>query len=151
MQDIASVKDKDGQLYKVLVIGDYAVGASLIFSRDVALAPWLTRSAGRQGALRLCRLPRGGELMSAQTSLIRRYTEGVFTPNYKLTIGVDFAVKTLQWTDGSTINLQLWCAAAVVSVCSSLMSRPQGHCRPRAVWLHDARLLQVCDRGGHRI
>jgi len=49
--------DEDGgPKYKVLVIGDYAVG---------------------------------------KTSLIRRYTEGYFTPNYKLTIGVDFAVKKL--------------------------------------------------------
>jgi len=43
-----------------------------------------------------------------QTSLIRRYTDGVFTPNYKLTIGVDFAVKTLNWDSSTSINLQLW-------------------------------------------
>jgi len=48
--------EESGPKYKVLVIGDYAVG---------------------------------------KTSLIRRYTEGYFTPNYKLTIGVDFAVKKL--------------------------------------------------------
>jgi len=51
-----STEEENGLKYKVLVIGDYAVG---------------------------------------KTSLIRRYTEGYFTPNYKLTIGVDFAVKTL--------------------------------------------------------
>jgi GTPase SAR1 family protein len=45
---------KQQHLYKVLVIGDYAVG---------------------------------------KTSIIRRYCEGYFTPNYKLTIGVDFALK----------------------------------------------------------
>jgi len=57
MTDIDDVNDEDiGPKYKVLVIGDYAVG---------------------------------------KTSLIRRYTEGFFTPNYKLTIGVDFAVKRL--------------------------------------------------------
>jgi len=50
------VEEENGPKYKVLVIGDYAVG---------------------------------------KTSLIRRYTEGYFTPNYKLTIGVDFAVKNL--------------------------------------------------------
>ena len=47
-------QEKQQHLYKVLVIGDYAVG---------------------------------------KTSIIRRYTEGYFTPNYKLTIGVDFALK----------------------------------------------------------
>jgi len=55
MEDCA-VEEDQGPKYKVLVIGDYAVG---------------------------------------KTSLIRRYTEGYFTPNYKLTIGVDFAVKKL--------------------------------------------------------
>lgn len=70
----------------------------------------------------------------SKTSLIKRYTEGIFTPNYKLTIGVDFAgalsaraptcfaelraclcafcagltVKTLEWDDENTVNLQLW-------------------------------------------
>jgi Ras-related protein Rab-32 len=43
-------KEKEQQLYKVIVIGDYAVG---------------------------------------KTSLIKRYTDGYFTPNYKLTIGIN--------------------------------------------------------------
>ena len=30
-----------------------------------------------------------------------------FSPNYKLTIGVDFSLKTLEWKDAK-INLQLW-------------------------------------------
>eukprot|EP01120_Amphizonella_sp_Union-15-10_P013330 TRINITY_DN616_c0_g1_i1.p1 TRINITY_DN616_c0_g1~~TRINITY_DN616_c0_g1_i1.p1 ORF type:complete len:249 (+),score=51.39 TRINITY_DN616_c0_g1_i1:70-747(+) len=61
--------DKEQHLYKVLVIGDYAVG---------------------------------------KTSLIKRYCEGYFTPNYKLTIGVDFAVKSLEWSDKTRVTLQLW-------------------------------------------
>jgi Ras-related protein Rab-32 len=43
-----------------------------------------------------------------KTSLIKRYCEGYFTPNYKLTIGVDFAVKSLDWDDNTKITLQLW-------------------------------------------
>jgi len=62
-------KEKQQHLYKVLVIGDYAVG---------------------------------------KTSIIKRYCEGYFTPNYKLTIGVDFAVKVVEWDDKTTISLQLW-------------------------------------------
>lgn len=62
-------KEKNQHLYKVIVIGDYAVG---------------------------------------KTSLIKRYTEGYFTPNYKLTIGVDFAVKAVDWDDNTTVSLQLW-------------------------------------------
>lgn len=38
-------------------------------------------------------LTAGAAAVCRKTSLIRRYTEGFFTPNYKLTIGVDFAVK----------------------------------------------------------
>jgi len=60
---------KQQHLYKVLVIGDYAVG---------------------------------------KTSIIKRYCEGYFTPNYKLTIGVDFAVKVVEWDEKTTISLQLW-------------------------------------------
>ena len=30
-----------------------------------------------------------------------------FSPNYKLTIGVDFSLKTLEW-EQAKINLQLW-------------------------------------------
>ena len=61
--------DEKDSFYKVLVIGDYAVG---------------------------------------KTSLIKRYTEGVFTPNYKLTIGVDFAVKKIPRDSGDTVTVQLW-------------------------------------------
>jgi len=61
--------EKEQHLYKVIVIGDYAVG---------------------------------------KTSLIKRYCEGYFTPNYKLTIGVDFAVKSIDWDENKNVSLQLW-------------------------------------------
>eukprot|EP00002_Diphylleia_rotans_P016814 TRINITY_DN3264_c0_g2_i2.p1 TRINITY_DN3264_c0_g2~~TRINITY_DN3264_c0_g2_i2.p1 ORF type:complete len:169 (-),score=37.53 TRINITY_DN3264_c0_g2_i2:37-543(-) len=49
-----------------------------------------------------------GDYACGKTSLIRRYVEGTFTPNYKLTIGVDFAVKNVEWNDSTTVSLQLW-------------------------------------------
>ncbi|KAK3093752.1 hypothetical protein FSP39_019700 [Pinctada imbricata] len=49
-----------------------------------------------------------GEFGVGKTSIIRRYTEGSFSPNYKLTIGVDFALKTLEWDETTKVNLQLW-------------------------------------------
>jgi len=55
-------------LYKLLVVGDYAVG---------------------------------------KTCLIRKYTAGEFTSNYKITIGVDFCVKNLT-RNGNQLILQLW-------------------------------------------
>eukprot|EP01095_Lingulamoeba_sp_RSL-Kostka_P011543 TRINITY_DN4423_c0_g1_i1.p1 TRINITY_DN4423_c0_g1~~TRINITY_DN4423_c0_g1_i1.p1 ORF type:complete len:215 (+),score=81.77 TRINITY_DN4423_c0_g1_i1:402-1046(+) len=63
------MEEKQQHLYKVLVIGDYAVG---------------------------------------KTSIIKRYCENHFTPNYKLTIGVDFAVKQVDWDDNTQVSLQLW-------------------------------------------
>ncbi|XP_020891881.1 ras-related protein Rab-32B, partial [Exaiptasia diaphana] len=49
-----------------------------------------------------------GEYGVGKTSIIRRYTEGYFSPNYKLTIGVDFAQKVIDWDESTRINLQLW-------------------------------------------
>jgi Ras-related protein Rab-32 len=49
-----------------------------------------------------------GDYATGKTSLIRRYTEGFFSPNYKLTIGVDFAVKEVSWDSRTNISLQLW-------------------------------------------
>ncbi|XP_018007843.1 ras-related protein Rab-32 [Hyalella azteca] len=49
-----------------------------------------------------------GEYGVGKTAIIQRYTKGYFSPNYKLTIGVDFAVKTLIWNAHTKINLQLW-------------------------------------------
>eukprot|EP00030_Apusomonadida_sp_AF-17_P000613 a175315_89.p1 GENE.a175315_89~~a175315_89.p1 ORF type:complete len:230 (-),score=57.68 a175315_89:698-1357(-) len=49
-----------------------------------------------------------GDYAVGKTSLIRRYCEDVFSPNYKLTIGVDFSVKSLDWEDGSVVKLQIW-------------------------------------------
>eukprot|EP00026_Physarum_polycephalum_P017123 Phypoly_transcript_18230.p1 GENE.Phypoly_transcript_18230~~Phypoly_transcript_18230.p1 ORF type:complete len:213 (+),score=30.63 Phypoly_transcript_18230:108-746(+) len=66
---MTEIEGKTQHLYKVLVIGDYAVG---------------------------------------KTSIIKRYCEGYFTPNYKLTIGVDFAVKVVEWDEKTTVSLQLW-------------------------------------------
>mmetsp|Transcript_22312 Transcript_22312/g.33224 ORF Transcript_22312/g.33224 Transcript_22312/m.33224 type:complete len:224 (+) Transcript_22312:30-701(+) len=66
---MANTEDSQQNPYKVLVIGDYAVG---------------------------------------KTSIIKRYTEGVFSNKYKLTIGVDFAVKSVKWENDQTVNVAYW-------------------------------------------
>ncbi|XP_060577918.1 ras-related protein Rab-38-like [Ruditapes philippinarum] len=49
-----------------------------------------------------------GEFGVGKTSIIRRYVDGHFNPNYKLTIGVDFALKSIEWDTDTKVNLQLW-------------------------------------------
>ncbi|KYQ49191.1 Ras-related protein Rab-32 [Trachymyrmex zeteki] len=49
-----------------------------------------------------------GDYGVGKTALVRRYTEGKFSSNYKITIGADFAIKTLDWDPQTKINLQLW-------------------------------------------
>lgn len=43
-----------------------------------------------------------------QTSVIKRYVDDVFSANYKLTIGVDFSLKKVQWSDSTLFQVQLW-------------------------------------------
>lgn len=33
---------------------------------------------------------------------------GQFSPSYRVTVGIDFAVKCMNWDDDTRINLQLW-------------------------------------------
>lgn len=48
-----------------------------------------------------------GDYAVGKTSIIKRYCEGYFTPNYKLTIGVDFAVKVVEWDENTNVSLQV--------------------------------------------
>lgn len=48
-----------------------------------------------------------GDLGVGKTSIIRRYVQQTYSTNYRATIGVDFALKVLNW-DSETIRLQLW-------------------------------------------
>src|SRR5271166_5494887 len=49
-----------------------------------------------------------GEPGVGKTSLVNRYSTGVFTSHYKATIGCDFATKKVKWNDKTEIILQLW-------------------------------------------
>ncbi|KAJ8276679.1 hypothetical protein COCON_G00084310 [Conger conger] len=48
-----------------------------------------------------------GDLGVGKTSIIKRYVHQSFSTNYRATIGVDFALKVLNW-DSETVRLQLW-------------------------------------------
>ncbi|KAJ1350993.1 Ras [Parelaphostrongylus tenuis] len=49
-----------------------------------------------------------GDPGTGKTSIIRRYVHDVFTTNYKSTIGVDFAMKSMVIDDDVQVYLQLW-------------------------------------------
>ncbi|XP_042196694.1 ras-related protein Rab-7L1 isoform X2 [Callorhinchus milii] len=49
-----------------------------------------------------------GQFRVGKTSFIQRYVNGLFTENYKATVGVDFAMKTIKWTENDIVRLQFW-------------------------------------------
>lgn len=49
-----------------------------------------------------------GDLGSGKTSIIRRYVHHFFSQHYRATIGVDFALKVINWDPVTTVRLQLW-------------------------------------------
>ncbi|XP_069615372.1 ras-related protein Rab-38 [Ranitomeya imitator] len=49
-----------------------------------------------------------GDLGVGKTSIIKRYVHQNFSPHYRATIGVDFALKVLSWDSDTVVRLQLW-------------------------------------------
>ncbi|KAK1899316.1 Ras-related protein Rab-7L1 [Dissostichus eleginoides] len=43
-----------------------------------------------------------------KSSFLHRYVNGQFNKTYKMTMGVDYAVKLLHWSDKEKVRLQLW-------------------------------------------
>ena len=59
-----------------------------------------------------------GDLGVGKTSIIKRYVHQVFSQHYRATIGVDFALKVLNWDQRTVVRLQLWdIAGASQCVC----------------------------------
>ena len=49
-----------------------------------------------------------GDQGAGKTSIIKRYVHQCFSAHYKTTIGVDFALKVLNWDASTIVRLQLW-------------------------------------------
>lgn len=49
-----------------------------------------------------------GDPTVGKTSFVQRYVQNSFRKDYKGTVGMDFALKILKWSDKQTVKLQLW-------------------------------------------
>ncbi|KAL3853525.1 hypothetical protein ACJMK2_017060 [Sinanodonta woodiana] len=49
-----------------------------------------------------------GDPTVGKTSFVQRYVNNSYRRDYKMTIGVDFALKVIKWSDNQNIKLQLW-------------------------------------------
>lgn len=49
-----------------------------------------------------------GDPTVGKTSFVQRYVNNCYRRDYKMTIGVDFALKVIKWSDSQNIKLQLW-------------------------------------------
>ncbi|XP_022915168.1 ras-related protein Rab-32 isoform X3 [Onthophagus taurus] len=49
-----------------------------------------------------------GDLGTGKTSIIKRYVHQFFSQHYRATIGVDFALKVINWDQNTLVRLQLW-------------------------------------------
>jgi len=49
-----------------------------------------------------------GDIGTGKTSIIKRFVHNIFSMQYKSTIGVEFALKVINWDQKTEIRLQLW-------------------------------------------
>ncbi|XP_008281373.1 ras-related protein Rab-7L1-like [Stegastes partitus] len=49
-----------------------------------------------------------GDGKVGKSSFVQRYVNGKFNSTYKTTVGADFSVKVLQWSDKEKVRLHLW-------------------------------------------
>jgi Ras-related protein Rab-7L1 len=49
-----------------------------------------------------------GDPTVGKTSFVQRYVQNLYRKDYKGTVGVDFALKVVKWSETQTVKLQLW-------------------------------------------
>ncbi|XP_072287010.1 ras-related protein Rab-38-like [Pyxicephalus adspersus] len=85
----------------------------------------------------LCKVLVVGDLGVGKTSIIQRYVHNIYSQCYRATIGVDFALKILNWDKDTIVRLQLWDIAG---------QERFGH-MTRLYYREAAGALVVCDLG----
>uniref|UniRef100_A0A182J543 Ras-related protein Rab n=1 Tax=Anopheles atroparvus TaxID=41427 RepID=A0A182J543_ANOAO len=101
--------------YSELEPEDYLEGSKmsphgdLLLERSGAVDPSANMATGQtEKREHLYKILVIGELGTGKTSFIKRYVHQFFSQNYRATIGVDFALKVLNWDQNTIIRLQLW-------------------------------------------
>ncbi|XP_053329332.1 ras-related protein Rab-38-like [Spea bombifrons] len=56
----------------------------------------------------LCKVLVVGDYGVGKTSIIQRYVHNIYSQCYRATIGVDFALKIVNWNADTVVRLQLW-------------------------------------------
>lgn len=77
-----------------------------------------------------------GDLGVGKTSIIKRYVHQVFSQHYRATIGVDFALKVLNWDHQTVIRLQLWdIAGQLLKLCMVVFACNVNYCHYSLLYL----------------
>lgn len=85
-------------------------------AHDFAAVPSTSKNLGNFKGEYLYKILVIGELGTGKTSLIKRYVHQFFSEHYRATIGVDFALKVINYDANTIIRLQLWDIAGQVKL-----------------------------------
>lgn len=88
-----------------------------------------------------------GELGTGKTSFIKRYVHQFFSQNYRATIGVDFALKVLNWDQNTIIRLQLWDIAGKFKTYTTKKSGTKKNKEKNTLWKRGL----TCSTGSCRV
>jgi Ras-related protein Rab-32 len=84
--------------FKILMLGDFGVGKTSLIRR-----------------YRILNFNKNLNKLRKFLIINYSYVDGTFTNTYKVTIGIDFVLKTISWCNSEKINLQFWDIAGKIS------------------------------------
>ncbi|XP_022915166.1 ras-related protein Rab-32 isoform X1 [Onthophagus taurus] len=96
-------KDKEKEFKSSVDLKDMPAFGELIFDTTMTSSNTIARSKDH-----LYKILVIGDLGTGKTSIIKRYVHQFFSQHYRATIGVDFALKVINWDQNTLVRLQLW-------------------------------------------
>ncbi|XP_049788930.1 fibrous sheath CABYR-binding protein-like isoform X2 [Schistocerca nitens] len=115
-EEFAQAEDERGSLLDATSIGDAIAEARSKLTESLGAAAAAASQQSPSPAAQqlpekrehLYKILVIGELGTGKTSIIKRYVHQFFSQHYRATIGVDFALKVLNWDSNTIIRLQMW-------------------------------------------